>query len=156
MDTSGWGNQFGAVYYQDAYTPSANYAVSNFDRPNAFKGSVVYAIPLGRGHQYMNSALGNAAVGGWQASTSFVAESGAPFTVVMDDASPDGAKDGSLYPNLVGNPHVSNQSISQWFNQLAYSTPAPLTFFNNKINSLRGPKLTDVDFSLATTCGLPG
>ncbi len=55
MDTSGWGNQFGAVYYQDAYTPSANYAVSNFDRPNSLKGSVVYAIPLGRGHQYLNS-----------------------------------------------------------------------------------------------------
>jgi hypothetical protein len=156
MDTSGWGNQFGAVYYQDAYTPSANYAVSNFDRPNSLKGSVVYAIPLGRGHQYLNSALGNAALGGWQASTSFVAESGAPFTVVMNSATPDGALDGSLYPNLVGNPHVSNQSINQWFNQLAYAAPAPNTFGNNKRNSLRGPRLVDVDFSLAKNFGIPG
>jgi hypothetical protein len=156
MDTSGWGNQFGAVYYQDAYTPSANYAVSNFDRPQAFKGSVVYSIPLGRGHQYLNSAAGNAALGGWQASTTFVAESGAPFTVVMNNATNSGALDGSWYPNLIGNPHVSNQSINHWFNQLAYATPATDTFGNNKRNSLRGPDLTDVDFSLAKSFGIPG
>ncbi len=155
MDTSGWGNQFGAVYYQDAYTPSANYAVSNFDRPNSLKGSVVYAIPLGRGHQYLNSALGDAALGGWQASTSFVAESGAPFTVVMNSATNSGALDGSWYPNLVGNPHVSNQSINQWFNQLAYAVPANNTFGNNPRNSLRGPDLTDVDFSLGKSFGIP-
>ena len=94
MDSSGWGEQFGSVYYQDAFNPSANYAPSNFNRPNSFKGSLVYAIPLGKGHQYLNSALGDAALGGWQASSSFIAESGAPFTVIMNSATPDGALDG--------------------------------------------------------------
>jgi Carboxypeptidase regulatory-like domain len=155
MDTSGWGNQFGAVYYQDAYNPSANYAVSNFDRPNSFKGSLVYAIPLGKGHQYLSSALWNAVVGGWQASSSFIAQSGAPFTLIMNSATPAGALDGNLYPDLVGNPHVSNQSLNQWYNQLAYAAPAPNTFGNNKRNSLRGPDLTDVDFSLAKNFGIP-
>ena len=158
MDDSGWGEQFGAVYYQDAYKPSANYAVSNFDRPNSFKGAVVYAIPLGIGHQYMNSALGNAAFGGWQASTSFIVESGAPVTVIMNSATPAGALCNGcvLYPNLVGNPHVSNQSLNQWYNQLAYATPAPNTFGNNKRNSLRGPDLKSVDFSLVKNFGIPG
>jgi hypothetical protein len=158
MDTSGFGNQFGAVYYQDAYNPSANYAVSNFDRPNAFKGSVVYAVPLGKGHEYLNSALENAALGGWQSAISFVGESGAPFTVVMNDPTNSGALSGggSWYPNLIGNPQLSRPSINQWFNQLAYATPATNTFGNNKRNSLRGPKLTDVDFSLAKSWGLPG
>src|SRR5258708_39835168 len=131
MDTSGWGNQFGAVYYQDAYTPSANYAVSNFDRPNSLKGSVVYAIPLGRGHQYLNSPLGDAALDGRQTSTSFVAESGAPFTVVISSATNSGALDVSWYPNLLGNPHVSNQTINRGFNQLGYAVPANNTFGNN-------------------------
>jgi hypothetical protein len=158
MDSSGWGEQFGAVYYQDSYNPHANYAFSNFDRPNSFKGSLVYAIPLGRGHQYLNSALANAAVGGWQTSATFVAESGTPFTVVMNSATPDGAlsNGGALYPNLVGNPHVSNQSLNQWYNQLAFAPPPPNTFGNNKRNSLRGPDLTDVDFSLGKTFGIPG
>jgi hypothetical protein len=161
MDTSGWGNQFGGVYAQDAYTPSDNYAVSNFDRPNSLKGSVVYAIPLGKGHQYLNSALGDAALGGWNVSTTFVAESGAPFTVVLDNPTNSGSLttsgDGAtLYPNLVGNPHVSNQSINQWFNQLAYAAPAANTFGNNPRNSLRGPDLTDVDFSLGKSFSIPG
>jgi hypothetical protein len=157
MDSSGWGEQFGSVYYQDTYHPSANYAVSNFDRPNAFKGSLVYAVPLGKGHQYFNSALADAALGGWQASAGFIVESGSPFTVVMNSATPSGALCNGcfLYPNLVGNPSVSNQSLNHWYNQLAYAPPPPNTFGNNKRNSLRGPDLTDVDFSLAKSWGLP-
>jgi len=106
--------------------------------------------------------LADAALGGWQASASWVAESGAPFTVIMNNPSNSGAlcdpNGGTCawYPDLVGNPHVSHQSINQWFNQLAYATPATNTFGNNKRNSLRGPRLTDVDFSLAKSWGLPG
>jgi hypothetical protein len=61
-----------------------------------------------------------------------------------------------LYTNLVGDPHVSNPLIDRWFNQLAYAAPAVNTFGNNKRNSLRGPRLSDVDFSLAKSWGLPG
>jgi hypothetical protein len=158
MDSSGWGEQFGSVYYQDAYNPSGNYGPSNFNRPQSFKGTLVYSVPLGKGHQYLSSALADAALGGWQASAAFVAESGAPFTVIMNSATPSGAlcSGCALYPNLVGNPQASNQSLNQWFNQLAYAAPAANTFGDNKRNSLRGPDLTDVDFSLAKTWGLPG
>jgi hypothetical protein len=155
MDSSGWGEQFGSVYYQDAFNPSANYASSNFNRPNSFKGSLVYGIPLGKGHQYLNSGLEDAALGGWKASSSFIAESGAPFTVIMNSATPDGALDGNLYPNLVGNPNAGGHSLNQWYNQLAYAAPAPNTFGNNLRNSLRGPDLTDVDFSLSKSYGIP-
>src|SRR5258708_4221066 len=62
MDTSGWSNQFGAVYYQDSYTPAPNYAVSNFGRPNSLKGSVVYAIPLGYVPHYPTSPLSDPAL----------------------------------------------------------------------------------------------
>jgi Carboxypeptidase regulatory-like domain/TonB dependent receptor len=158
MDTSGWGNQFGAVYYQDAFNPHANYALSNFDRPNSLKGSLTYAIPLGRGHQYLNSAVADAAVGGWQVSSIIIAQSGSPFTVVMNSATPSGAlcNGCALYPNLVGNPSAGQQSLNQWFNQLAFAPPPANTFGNNQRNSLRGPDLTDVDLSLAKTWGIPG
>ena len=155
MDSSGWGTQFGPVYYQDAYNISANYGLSNFDTPKALKGAIIYAIPLGRGHRYLSSAGGNAALGGWQASTIFQAQSGVPITPVMSSATNSGALDGSWYPNLVGNPKVSNPSTSEWFNQLAYATPATNTFGNNPRNSLRGPDLTDVNFSLAKSFNIP-
>jgi hypothetical protein len=158
MDTSGWGNQFGGVFYQDAYNPHTNYALSNFDRPNAFKATLVYAIPIGKGHQYLNSAAADAALGGWQASLSVQAESGAPYTMWLDANPVSGSlcNGCALYPNLVGNPDVSNPSVSQWFNAAAFAIPAQNTFGNNKRNSLRGPKLTDMDFSLGKSWGLPG
>jgi hypothetical protein len=165
MDDSGWGNQFGNVFYQDAYNPSANYAPSNFNRPNSVKGTVLYGLPFGKGHQYLNSALGDAVLGGWTASGAFVAQSGVPFTVVMNNPSADGdlgSQDGSgaaaLYPNLAsgGNPGSGGHSLNQWFNQLAYAAPAVNTFGTNPRNSLRGPDLTDIDFSLAKSWGLPG
>jgi len=57
---------------------------------------------------------------------------------------------------LTGSPHVSNPSINGWFNAAAFAIPAADTFGNNKRNSLRGPKLTDLDFSLGKTWSLPG
>ena len=55
MDTSGWGNQFGGVFYQDACNPHANYGLSNFDRPHAFKATAAYALPLGKSARMMFS-----------------------------------------------------------------------------------------------------
>jgi hypothetical protein len=163
MDASGWGNQFGAVYYQDAYNPSANYGPSNFNRPNVFKGTVIYALPFGKGHEHLNSTLGDALAGGWQATAAVLAQSGVPFTVIMNSSIPSGSLGGSdgnsaaaLYPNKVGNPSASHQSLNEWFNQLAYAAPPPNTFGTNKRNSLYGPDLTNVDFSLGKTWTLPG
>jgi len=48
------------------------------------------AVRLGRGHQYLNSALADAALGGWQASASWFVESGAPFIVIMNNNTPSG------------------------------------------------------------------
>jgi hypothetical protein len=155
QDTSGWGSHYGNAVYQDAFNPAANYGLSNFDVPQAFKGFVVYQIPLGKGHSLLNNGIGDAVLGGWQASGEFVAQSGNPFTVTMNSNTGSGALDGSWYPNIVGNPHVANQSINQWFNQLAYATPATNTFGSNGRNTLRGPDLVTFDLSLAKTFKLP-
>jgi hypothetical protein len=155
QDTSGWGSHYGNAPYQDAFNPAANYGLSNFNVPQAFKGYVVYAIPLGKGHKYLNNAVADAVLGGWQASSIFIAQSGNPFTVTMASSTNSGALDGSWYPNVVGNPHVSNPTINQWFNQLAYATPATNTFGNSGRNTLRGPDLTSIDLALAKTFKIP-
>jgi hypothetical protein len=150
------------VFYQDAFNPSANYAVSNFNRPNSVKGTLFYAVPLGRGHQYLNSALGDAVLGGWQASGDFQAESGTPITVVMNNPSNDGSlgsTDGNnqaaLYPNLSGKPG-SGGNINAWFNQQAYTAPAINTYGTNPRNSLVGPDFVFFDFSMAKNLSVPG
>jgi Carboxypeptidase regulatory-like domain len=164
MDDSGWGEQFGDAYYQDAYNPSANYARSNLNRPNALKGTVLYRVPLGKGHRYLSSDIGDAVLGGWETSADYVAESGAPFTVTMDDASnngslgpSDGNGEATWYPNRAsnGNPNSGGHSIKQWFNQLAYVSPAANTFGTNPRNSLVGPDFVGFDFSLAKSFSIP-
>ncbi len=166
MDDSGWGEQFGDAYYQDAFNPSANYARSNLNRPNVLKGTVLYRVPLGKGHQYLSSALGDAVLGGWEVSGDYIAESGNPFTVTMDDPNQDGDLAGSgapdnngeaaWYPNLTGNPNSGGHSIASWFNQQAYTSPAANTFGTNQRNSLVGPDLVWFDFSLAKSFSMPG
>jgi hypothetical protein len=155
QDTSGWGSHYGNAPYQDAFNPAANYGLSNFDVPQMFKGLVVYAVPIGKGHKFLNNAVADAFLGGWQASSMFIAQSGNPYTVTMASSTNSGALDGSWYPNVVGNPNVSNPTVNEWFNQLAYATPQTNTFGNSGRNTLHGPDLTSVDVSLAKTFTIP-
>ncbi len=132
QDTSGWGSHYGNAYYQDAFNPSSNYGLSNFNVPQAFKGYVVYDVPLGRNHSFLNHGIGDAVLGGWQASSIFIAQSGVPLTVIMASSTNSGALDGFWYPNLVGNPTVAHQTINNWFNQLAYATPGNQQFWKQR------------------------
>jgi hypothetical protein len=155
MDSSGWGSRAGAQNYQDAYNPRANYANSNFDVRNAFKGNVVYQLPFGRGRQFLNNnMLLDEVIGGWQASGTLTLLSGQPFTVYMDQnaSSYTLTSNGRWYPNLVGTPTLSNRGAfhgtNQWFNEAAYAQPTPGTLGTNGRNSLNGPGLSNVNFSL--------
>ena len=81
QDSSGWGSRAGTEIYQDAYNPSLNYGPSNFDIRHMFKGDVVYQLPFGKGKRFLSGGgIVDAILGGWQASTIFVLQSGKPFT----------------------------------------------------------------------------
>lgn len=152
MDSSGWGSRAGGQAYQNSYDPGANYGNSNFDVRNALKGSVVYQLPFGHGRRFLNNnLLLDELVGGWQGSGTVVAQSGQPFTVTMK-TNLSYALAGSWYPNVIGNPHISNHGAkhgtNQWFNEAAFAQPAPGTFGDSGRNSLNGPGLTNINFSL--------
>ncbi|WP_245632202.1 TonB-dependent receptor [Edaphobacter aggregans] len=157
IDSSGWGSRAGAQNYQRSYNPSANYANSNFDIRNAFKGSAIYELPFGRGKRFLNnSLLLDQIVGGWQTAGTLVVQSGQPFTVSMaTDNSYSLAQNSQWYPNLIGNPKLSSHGAyhgtNQWFNEAAFATPTPGTFGNAGRNLLNGPGLSNVNFSLGKT-----
>jgi len=157
QDSSGWGGNGGSQPYQIATLPGLNYGLSNFDRPHMFTGDVVYQLPVGKSRKFLASsnALVDGILGGWQTSAIFTAESGTPFTAVMGTQNLTGALSGSWYPNIVGNPYLSNPTIQQWFNTSAFVQPAAFTFGNEGRNILRGPKLVDVDFSMGKNFALP-
>jgi hypothetical protein len=157
QDSSGWGGRGGTQVYQNAYNPHMNYGLSNFDRPQMLKGDVVYQLPVGRGRTWLQKSnpVLDAVLGGWQASAIFLAESGTPFTPTMGTQNLTGALSGNWYPDVVGNPFLPNPTISRWFNPDAFAQPAPFRYGNAGRNILRGPRLTEVDFSMGKNFTFP-
>jgi hypothetical protein len=173
QDSGGWGSRGGTQYWQIGNDPGANYGNSNFDIPNAFKGYASYELPFGKGKAYLNgSSVMDEAVGGWRLSGTFIAQSGSPFTVVNNTnsnsnltgcANNDGgtATGGDVnngcnwYPNVIASTHVGNPNPNEWFNTAAFANASvpgqPFAFGDEGRNSLRGPRLTVLNLSIAKT-----
>lgn len=168
QDSGGWGSRGGTQYWQIANNPAANYGNSNFDLPNAFKGYASYDLPFGQGKPYLSgSKVGDSVVGGWRLSGTFIRQSGVPFTVVNnsnDNSKYTGCAQGgsstggavnngcNWFPNVAGSTSVSNPGPDGWFNTAAFVPAAPtggFAFGNEVRNSMRGPRLTVFNMSLA-------
>jgi hypothetical protein len=162
QDSSGWGNRAGTQNWQIGNDPASNYGNSNFDIPNAFKGSVAYELPFGRGKQFLSgNTIEDEVVGGWRISGTLVAQSGVPFTITTSGSNNSLSQcqgSCSWYPNVVSNPLsgvpaanylVDGPGAISYFNPAAYAPAASGTFGTEVRNSLRGPRLTVVNLSLA-------
>lgn len=159
LDTgTGTGHGSGIDIYQDAYHPSANYGLSDFNSANILVGQIVYELPFGRGRQFELRGPLNQIAGGWRVSSLFQWHGGVPFTPVIQSSVSGGIDPGltpsfqagsTLYPEQVGSPAVSNRSHAMWFNPAAFANPATGTFGDTHRNTLIGPGFSNVDFSLA-------
>lgn len=165
LDTgTGNGHGSGVDIYQNAYHPGLNYGLSDFNAANTITGQVAWELPFGRGRHFELHGVADQVAGGWRVSSLFQWHGGVPFTPVIQGSIADGIDPGldpslsagsTLYPELVGNPHLSNPSTSQWFNPAAYTNPAFGTFGNTGRNSLVGPGFANVDFSVGKQFSLP-
>ncbi len=156
-DSSGWGSRNGTNTIQNSYARNSTYSLSNFDVPQNWKGSVVYALPIGKGRAFLNhGGVLDVIAGGWQVSSLFLYQSGNVFTVQMNSNSTN-SQANSQYPNVVpGVPlYPANQTAAQWFNPAAFVSPGQYTYGNAGRNILRGPNYSDVDFSAAKTVPIP-
>jgi hypothetical protein len=156
QDSSGWSGNGGSQLYQNFYLPGVNYGLSNLSRKEMFKGDVVYDVPVGKGRKLLsNGGPLDLVLGGWQVSTIFVVQTGQPFTPTMAGADNSGAISGNWFPNVVGNVGLSDPSIHEWFNTAAFAQPAAYTFGNAGRNILIGPRMSDIDFSMAKSFMVP-
>jgi hypothetical protein len=154
QDSAGWGSRGGTQVYQNAHNIHANYGSSNFDQRHAVKGTVIYDLPFGRGRRFLNNnSILDAILGGFQTAATLVAHSGQPFTVTMASSNSK-AMGGNQFPNVVGDWHLSNPSIRAWYNTSAFAIPAVGTFGNERRNSLVGPGLNTINFSLGKNFSL--
>jgi hypothetical protein len=156
QDSSGWGSKQGNQPYQRAYNPAANYGNSNFDVRHMFKTYVVYDLPFGRDRSFLRTnALLDGVVGGWTLASTFVAQTGNPFTPYMLVNNSYSLSSNALqFPNVTGDWHLANPSISSWFNVNAFAAPAPGTFGNMGRNVLFGPGMSVLSLSLLKSYGI--
>jgi Carboxypeptidase regulatory-like domain len=118
------------------------------DARQRYSLSGIYALPFGKGKQFLSgiSRAGDTLLGGWQFNGILTLRSGQPFTVVM--SSDIANVGGTTWANAVGDPNHGPQTISKWFNTSAFVAPAQYTFGNEGRDTVVGPPVNNLDFSL--------
>ncbi len=139
-------------YPQDPLNPGLDRGLSSFDRPQVFVGSAVWEIPFGRGPVERSRAreLLNYALGGWQLSGIFTAQSGTPFSVLMSCADVN-AQGNNCRPNRIasGALPAGQQSINQWFDPSAFVIPSTPEYGDAGRDILRAPGVNNIDIAMS-------
>jgi hypothetical protein len=86
-------------------------------------------------------------VSGWQIGGILTMQTGQPLTATLTFDNPN-VGEGAKLPDLVGNPNNGPKTVDKFFNTDAFALPAQYTFGNEKIGSVTGPGLTNLDLSL--------
>jgi hypothetical protein len=141
---------------QNSYNVAAERGRSNFDVRHRLSVSYSYALPF----RHVDGLAGKF-VNGWETFGIVTLQTGRPFTVALLSEIDNSGTGRSILgfgandrPNLVGNPALSNQTTSQWFNTAAFAFPAQGTFGNAGRNILEGPGFQSVNVSLVKNTAL--
>jgi Carboxypeptidase regulatory-like domain/TonB dependent receptor len=136
-----------AAGLQNPFDWAAEYAVAGQDVTQHFVGSAIYELPFGRNKKFGHgwNGLANAFLGGWAIDPIVTASTGFPVNLTEStDPSNTGQND---RPNVVGDWHLANPTVNEWFNTAAFATNAPGTFGDAKRNLLRAPGLFNIDLA---------
>jgi hypothetical protein len=133
-----------------------NKGVQDWDRTHTLNLSIVWEVPVGKGHALGGdwNGLTNAVLGGWQFNANQVWQSGLPFSVNYAGASADRDTGGNNRPNVSGDIEILG-GRDQYFDVTPigesgspYTRPAVGTFGTMERNALRGPGYRRTDASL--------
>ena len=163
----------GGLYSQGPQQPfnlSADYGNASNDVRNNVSFNLLYALPFGKGKQFLNGSSGivDRAVGGWSIATLGIAHSGIASTVYLSSGNRGDGDNTNQRPNRV--PGVSLYTASHaktssntvpFLNLAAFTvpTPAPVApvkgaggvpgaYGNSPAGVFYGPKFAQFDLSL--------
>jgi outer membrane receptor protein involved in Fe transport len=120
------------------------------DLRHRFVAATTYALPFFQNADRVAKTI----LGGWQINEVFVANSGSPFSITDNYGYPGNSiylMDGPSRPMMTGDPHLSNPSVSEWFNRAAFHFPAIGQAGDTPRNNLYGPRYVNLDLSLGKT-----
>jgi hypothetical protein len=159
LNTNGFSGAF-----QNYYDSAADWGPSGYDVTHNISGTGVYALPVGRGKQFLNGAnrIVDELVGGWKVSVAGVSYSG--FAETITGPGNNSNSYGNSRPNQYRKLKIVNRSKENWFGTdpsatpcttpgvdngvCAFGTPANNAFGTAKNGNVRGPGYLNVDMSL--------
>jgi len=146
-----WANVGYGPPIRNWYDLSAEKSLDGNDIPQSLVVNYVYQLPVGHGKHFASNlhGIGEAVLGGWQVSGITTAKSGFPLQILTSNGTMSGFNAG-VHPDIVGDPHVSNPTINEWFNTAAFAQPAPFTFGNGPryMPNLRAPGIKNWDLGI--------
>jgi hypothetical protein len=149
--------------FQNYYDSAADWGPAGYDIRHSLNWHMVYALPFGRGRQYMAhiNRIADEAIGGWSFSASGVSYTGFPET--LSGPGNNSQSYGVSRPNQYRKLKIVNRSLDHWFGTdpsatpcttpgvdngtCAYGVPAPNTFGTAGNGTERGPGFLNVDMS---------
>jgi hypothetical protein len=139
------------------YQANIDYGNVNFTRRQRFLTTFLYDLPFGKGKMLLNSANGfvDRVVGGWELAGVLLFQTG-PFMTVSQLNDPCGcgfnvfSATGGRADTVPGVSPYAGQSIGQWINPAAFSTPASAIgrFGDSEAGDVVGPGTEAVSMSL--------
>jgi hypothetical protein len=131
---------------QNPYNASLDRGIGQLTRIHNFNFSGGYELPFGPGKKFLRrGGLVGKFTGGWMLNTLTTLKSGTPFSVIFTTSTTTWYMHRT---NVVGDWHVADPSIDQWFNPKAFAVPTIYTQGNSGRDILFGPWLFDSDLSL--------
>ena len=134
---------------RNVYNLAAEKSVDASDITHSFVLSYVYELPVGKGRKFGGGMSGvlNAIVGDWQTSGIATFKGGFPLRINGGNLNAFGV---GQNVNVVGDYHVSDKSINQWFNTAAFSQAPKWTLGNapRYFSDLRSPGYNNWDMSI--------
>jgi hypothetical protein len=150
------GSIIGATYFPLPGYQGLDWGLSQINLNQNFTASIIYDLPFGKGRHWGANwnAVGNAILGGWEATVIEHATSGFPIFDV-DSNNTSGANllnaNGSalIRPNMTCNPALKNPTLAEWFNTACFSQPAAGELGNApRTLPVGGPDFVNTDFSI--------
>jgi hypothetical protein len=127
------------IVFQNSNDIALSRASSDFDARQRFVANAIYELPF----------KGNRLVSGWELAPIFTAQSGNPFTIVVNNSNTINGVANTITPNASAPLQISGNPLGQWIlNPQVLSAPGN-NFGNLGRNSVVGPRFTNMDFSLA-------
>ena len=141
----------GTTSFQNPLDLSMERSLSQHDVEHRFVATGDWQLPFGRERRFGSgmSRLADAVLGGWEVSAFFVLQSGFPLQVTQSGGT---LWNGTQRPNLIGDPAAPgdvHDLLNNYFNQAAFSRPAPDTFGTApRTLNMRGPTVNILDAAL--------